>query len=352
MATWIWALNGDAPRAAWALSVAESATYEGPMPDGSASFESARCRARASLAPYGLEAMRVDAERAVGLEPPGSPWHTMAALLHGCACMLLGRRDEAVRALERAGRLGRDTARPGVSFALGQRALLAADEADWDTATACAQEARAVVDSAGLRSSLTSLPVYVAAATVARHHGDEHTAGVDTAVAMRLYRRPSPAAFPWLAAQMGIRLGQLLLDSGNEGAARLKATEAGRFLPLLGPATVLLGRHDDLLTRLGQMPDAPPASSLLTAAERRVLPLLATHLSLGEIAGQLVLSRNTVKTQVAGIYRKLDASNRAEAVRNATERGMLGEEGAGARTAGGRVRRTMTSVAARSGLRP
>jgi len=61
----------------------------------------------------------------------------------------------------------------------------------------------------------------------------------------------------------------------------------------------------------------------LTAAELRILPLLPTHLSLGEIARQLVLSRNTVKTQVAAIYRKLDATSRTEAVQRASDLGLL-----------------------------
>ena len=63
---------------------------------------------------------------------------------------------------------------------------------------------------------------------------------------------------------------------------------------------------------------------MLTAAELRILSLLPTHLSLTEIARQLVISRNTAKTQVAAIYRKLDATNRTEAIRRATDLGLLG----------------------------
>ena len=52
----------------------------------------------------------------------------------------------------------------------------------------------------------------------------------------------------------------------------------------------------------------------LTPAERRLLPLLATHLSFREIAEQLEVSRNTVKTQAISIYRKLGVSGRSDAV--------------------------------------
>ena len=54
--------------------------------------------------------------------------------------------------------------------------------------------------------------------------------------------------------------------------------------------------------------------SSLTTAELRLLPLLATHLSLAEISECLVVSRNTVKTQAISIYRKLGASSRGQAI--------------------------------------
>jgi ATP/maltotriose-dependent transcriptional regulator MalT len=58
-------------------------------------------------------------------------------------------------------------------------------------------------------------------------------------------------------------------------------------------------------------------------AEVRVLQLLPTHLSLGEIAEELHVSRNTVKTQVAATYRKLGAGTRTAAVERGRELGLL-----------------------------
>jgi LuxR family maltose regulon positive regulatory protein len=54
-----------------------------------------------------------------------------------------------------------------------------------------------------------------------------------------------------------------------------------------------------------------------------VLKSLRSHLTLGEIAGELYISRNTVKTQVAAVYRKLHASTRTEAVRTGRLLGLL-----------------------------
>jgi LuxR family transcriptional regulator, maltose regulon positive regulatory protein len=64
-------------------------------------------------------------------------------------------------------------------------------------------------------------------------------------------------------------------------------------------------------------------ASSLSAAELRLLPLLATHLTFREIGQRLYLSHNTVKTQAISIYRKLGASSRGQAVRRVQEIGLL-----------------------------
>jgi LuxR family maltose regulon positive regulatory protein len=51
----------------------------------------------------------------------------------------------------------------------------------------------------------------------------------------------------------------------------------------------------------------------------RLLPLLATHLSQAEIAAELAISRNTVKSQTASLYRKLMATSREQAVARSRE---------------------------------
>jgi len=61
----------------------------------------------------------------------------------------------------------------------------------------------------------------------------------------------------------------------------------------------------------------------LTGAELRLLPYLATHLTVPEIASRLFISRNTVKTEAVSIYRKLSASSRSEAIERAVEVGLL-----------------------------
>jgi LuxR family maltose regulon positive regulatory protein len=60
--------------------------------------------------------------------------------------------------------------------------------------------------------------------------------------------------------------------------------------------------------------DPSEVSDPLTEKEHAVLRWLATSLSTTEIAAELGLSVNTVKTHIAAIYRKLAASRRRDAV--------------------------------------
>ncbi len=56
------------------------------------------------------------------------------------------------------------------------------------------------------------------------------------------------------------------------------------------------------------------AVETLTRRERVVLAELAEDVTLEEIATQLFVTRNTVKSQVRSVYRKIGVSTRAEAV--------------------------------------
>jgi LuxR family maltose regulon positive regulatory protein len=75
---------------------------------------------------------------------------------------------------------------------------------------------------------------------------------------------------------------------------------------------------------------APPERTLrepLSQAEIRVLRYLPTGLSVTEIAGQLYLSVNTVRTHMRHIYDKLGAHRRHEAVDRARTLGLLAPSG-------------------------
>jgi len=73
-----------------------------------------------------------------------------------------------------------------------------------------------------------------------------------------------------------------------------------------------LGRHAG---QAGPRPHAPQ----LTRRERVILSCLASERTIPEIAAHLVVSPQTVKSQVRSIYRKLGARSRGDAIRIASE---------------------------------
>ena len=66
-----------------------------------------------------------------------------------------------------------------------------------------------------------------------------------------------------------------------------------------------------------------PPGGLLSGRELDVLRLLASRLTTTEIAGALFVSPNTLKSHMKSIYRKLDVSSRADAVREGQARGLF-----------------------------
>lgn len=69
--------------------------------------------------------------------------------------------------------------------------------------------------------------------------------------------------------------------------------------------------------------DAAIASLGITQREHEVLTLLAGGRSNKEIAQKLGVSPNTIKTQVASLYQKLDVQRRTQAVQKARELALI-----------------------------
>ncbi len=66
----------------------------------------------------------------------------------------------------------------------------------------------------------------------------------------------------------------------------------------------------------------PSQRSSLTRRERVILSNLDEETTLEEIATRLFVTRNTVKSQVRSLYRKLGVSTRADAVARARQYGL------------------------------
>jgi two-component system, NarL family, response regulator NreC len=105
----------------------------------------------------------------------------------------------------------------------------------------------------------------------------------------------------------------------------LKEAEEGELLSAI--RSVAAGGtylQPELGARLLTDAGAPPSGESLTQREREVLRLLALGHTNGEVAGRLHLSVRTVETHRANLQAKLAASGRAELVRHARERGLMG----------------------------
>jgi DNA-binding NarL/FixJ family response regulator len=110
----------------------------------------------------------------------------------------------------------------------------------------------------------------------------------------------------------GSRTGWALVSPAERAAlARLAAGD-----PVLGPFL------DGLADLPAPAPDDPGGAGL-SERELVVLRHLADGTELAEVAAQLQVSHNTVKTQVRTAYRKLGVRRRADAVARARELGLL-----------------------------
>lgn len=106
--------------------------------------------------------------------------------------------------------------------------------------------------------------------------------------------------------------GFLLKDARpDELTAAIRTVAAGESLIAPAVTRALIGRYGERLRPSGQESERFDA---LTAREREVLLLLADGRSNAEIAGQLVISQETVKTYVSRLLVKLGVRDRVQAV--------------------------------------
>ncbi len=101
---------------------------------------------------------------------------------------------------------------------------------------------------------------------------------------------------------------RLFLDEGPALASMLRT-----LLPTLTEEPLRTYARGLLHAFAGRPMPKPQKRALLSPQEQRVLALLAAGRSRPEIAQELVVSVNTVKTQVSSIYRKLNVARRKDA---------------------------------------
>jgi LuxR family transcriptional regulator, maltose regulon positive regulatory protein len=279
---------------------------------------------RAMLCRCGIEQMRADADEAARRFAAGGFVTPTPALLQGIAQVLSGDLDGGDVAFEDALGVGEGAGAPDdFAVALCGRALVAVARGEWESAEALAGQARAVLRRAGIEESLTTPLVCAVHARTALHREDRRAASQELVTAQRS-RSLLTYAFPHIAVQARLELARVHLALADPAGARTLVREIDEILgrrPGLGilddQARAL---RDQLASERGSV---LPGASALTAAELRLLPLLATHLSFPQIGEELFLSRHTIKSQAISIYRKLGVAARSPAVTRARELGLL-----------------------------
>jgi LuxR family maltose regulon positive regulatory protein len=324
LAAAISAVTGKAVDADRWAKTAERGAAVARLPDGSLSIEPWLALIRALLCHEGPGQMRADAELAASTIAAGSFWRATPILLRGMAHLMAGEADRADVSFEDTVAEARATGgTTDACVALAERSLLAMTCSAWDLAHRHLAEARSVAREANLEDYPPVTIMYAVAARLALHDADRPRARLELTRAQRL--RPALTyALPHLAVQARLELARCHLALADAAAARILLREIDEILIRRPGLGAFVGLAEDLRADLSNVRGSSAlGASALTAAELRLLPLLSTHLSFPEIAGELFLSPHTVKSQSRSIYRKLGASSRSQAVGRARELALL-----------------------------
>jgi LuxR family maltose regulon positive regulatory protein len=316
------ALNGER---AYSLLLADSAVagdMDSPVPDGSrlggwvSAMEACLCR-------QGVDRMRDDAGRAAELLSLGSPLRGPVIVLEGVAALMQGDSAAADQLFVVGAELClRSGNAPSHAMSLAERAVVALDQGDRSGARVLSEQAVKVVEEMRIEAYVDAVLVYAVAARTAAQSGELQDAQRYVAASARLRPRCT-AAIPW-SAQFLIQLAQAYLALGDGVGVRAVLRQIRDILLVTPDLGLLAQKCAELSQLLGTITVGSSGASSLTAAELRLLPLLATHLTHHEIGERLYVSRNTIKSQAMSVYRKLGASSRGEAVRTAEQIGLLG----------------------------
>jgi LuxR family transcriptional regulator, maltose regulon positive regulatory protein len=320
---WLHALRGRSQEAERLLRVAERGTFAGVLPDGSTSVKPWIALLRAAMCDDGPSQMLTDAELGLRGLAKKSEWRPSGLLLRGAAQLLLDEVDAAEASLAEAADVATavgDSATQAV--ALSELSLVAAARHDYIEAGALAGRARELVDEGLLANDVVSAIVFAVSARAELRRGRPEQSRADLAKADRL-RPELTDALPWYSVQTRLELARTRVALLDSSGAKTLLSEANRLMGRHPGLGVLSKQADRLEAETAAIAGPREQSSMLTAAELRLLPLLTTHMSFREIGEHLYVSRNTVKTQAISVYRKLSVSSRSEAIERAGELGLV-----------------------------
>jgi LuxR family maltose regulon positive regulatory protein len=314
---WFGVTTGNAELIQRSLAMAAMADRGLPLADGTPSVSVATALVGSLVGIGGVrEVVRhADVVCAAG-EPLVNPWWGAATVLKGAAMAMLGDQDQARQLLTSA--LPAVANLPGFhAAALAHLALI--DLSDGDDAAAIERSALAdkIADEFDLRDVVPMVVVYSVSALTAARTGDISRSRQAIVATERLLNKLGDLAAR--TALLGHGLLALTAAALQDNDLLTKHLAAAEYARKREPDAIGLIRRLEWARVLAVGGEQRP----LTAAELRLLPYLATHLSLQSIGAALFIGRETVKSQATSIYRKLAVSSRAAAVAEAERLGLI-----------------------------
>jgi ATP/maltotriose-dependent transcriptional regulator MalT len=252
-------------------------------------------------------------------------WALAPRILLGQALWWSGQSTEAKAVLDDVTRTAQRADLSAVTvFALGCRAAIEHDADDAVRAEALAGEAIELMHRAELEENPFSAIARIFLGRIQTGSGELSDAADTVERGIRLAERVGA----WHIGAYGLlALAEIRQREHKPAAARrLLARTRDLLEPLPDPGAGLerVARTEKTLRlRASRRDTASAAFWELSERELAVLRLLASKLSQREIAAELYVSFNTVKTHTRAIFRKLGVASRAEAVDRARELGLL-----------------------------
>jgi LuxR family maltose regulon positive regulatory protein len=301
------------------LRVAEDGPDEGPLAIGVTSFRSAVAMVSSTYLSRGIADAERSARFVLESEPAESAWRYAGLVPLGQALFLAGHPAEARAPLEEAWTLPDARRRATSLLALAYLSLIELTAGNGQRAEDLARHALEVADELGHSADPAAANPHVALGCALMRGSDLQAAVGHFERAVELAGGDEPSywhahALLHLAAARH-RLGESGPAADTLSLARAELDE----LPDVGALGELYRATDEALHRRPRHDGF--FGEELSHAERRVLKLLVDGLSISDVARELWLSPNTVKTHRRSIYRKLGATTREQMVTRAVEAG-------------------------------
>jgi LuxR family maltose regulon positive regulatory protein len=319
-AAWMAALSGQQEEMHRRLDQLNTVTDDAVLPDGTRSAESVVALIRGMFGFGGPVDMLASAQRATELETDGNmPAYALARAALGHANYVAGDLDAAADLLPKA---AYSEAAPAVVriLALAILSLTQTELGRLDRSHKSAAEAMEVVEA----RSLHALPS-IAFAFTALGQSQAASGEIEKAMATLDHglnlRRKVPGLSPWPTIHHLIVMGRVAIMADDLPLARRLLDEASSMMKQYPQGMAHMNaRLEALQKRLRESQNPGLNNEHLTAREIDILRRLTGPQSLSEIASELYLSLNTVKTHTTSLYRKLGARSRSEAVKIGRER--------------------------------